>query len=144
MDKLLGFAPDAEPTTPGILTAVTNMIPWEQGMRGAPRGATPSGVPALAAECRGAAVVTKLDDTRRIFAGTTTTFYELSAGAWVDSGGVYTGGADARWSIAQFGNSTLASNYSDAIQRSSGAGFTSIATAPKAKIIFQLAPRSWR
>ena len=86
MDKLLGFVPDAEPTTPGILTSVTNMIPWEQGMRGAPRGATPSGVPALAAECRGAAVVTKLDDTRRIFAGTATKLYELSAGAWVDSG----------------------------------------------------------
>lgn len=138
MDKLLGFAPDAEPTTPGVLTSVTNMIPWEQGMRGAPRGATPSGVPALAAECRGAAVVTKLDDTRRIFAGTATTLYELSAGAWVDSGGVYTGGADTRWSIAQFGNSTIASNYSDAIQRSTGAGFTSIATAPKAKIIFSV------
>jgi hypothetical protein len=138
VDKLIGFAPDADPTIPGALTSVTNLIPWEQGMRGAPTGSTPSGVPALAAECRGAAVVTKLDDSRRVFAGTSTKLYELSGGAWVDSGGAYTGGADARWSIAQFGNATLASNTTDTIQRSSGAGFTDIAGAPKAKVIFSV------
>jgi hypothetical protein len=108
-------------------------------MKGAPTGSTPSGVPALAAECRGAAVVTKLDDTRRIFAGTTTKLYELLAGAWTDvSSGSYTGGADTRWSIAQFGNSTLASNLNDTIQRSSGLSFSAIAGAPKAKIIFSV------
>jgi len=138
VDKLLGFAPDADPATPGILTALTNMIPWEQGLKGAPRGATPSGVPALSAACIGAAVVTKLDDTRRIIAGTATNLYELIAGAWVDSGLTYTGGTDTRWSLAQFGNATLASNYTDTIQRSTGAGFTAIAGAPKAKIIFSV------
>lgn len=139
MDKLIGFAPDADPTTPGVLTSVTNLIPWEQGMRGAPTGSTPSGVPALAAACRGAAVVTKLDDTRRVIAGTATKLYELLAGAWSDvSTGSYTGGADSRWSIAQYGNSTLASNLSDTIQRSTGTTFAAIAGAPKAKIIFSI------
>jgi len=138
VDKLIGFAPDADPSTSGVLTSVINMIPYEQGMRGAPTGATPSGVPALAAECRGAAVVTKLDDTRRVFAGTQTKLYELSSGAWTDVGLTYTGTLDTRWSIAQFGNSTLASNLAEAIQRSSGAGFTAIAGAPKAKIIFSV------
>jgi len=138
MDKLIGFAPDADPVTPGLLTSVVNMIPWEQGMKGAPTGATPADVPVLAAECRGAAVVTKLDDTRRVFAGTTTNLYELTGGAWVDSGGTYTGGADTRWSIAQFGNSTLASNLTDTIQRSSGSTFSDISGAPKAKIIFSV------
>jgi hypothetical protein len=138
VDKLLGLAPDADPSTPGVLTSVTNMIPWEQGMKGAPTGATPSGVPALAADCRGAAVVTKLDDTRRVFAGTQTKLYELSGGAWTDVGLTYTGTSDTRWSIAQFGNSTLASNLTEAIQRSTGAGFTAIAGAPKAKIIFSV------
>lgn len=139
MDKLIGFAPDADPTTPGVLTSVTNLIPWEQGMKGAPTGVTPSGVPALAAECRGAAVVTKLDDTRRVFAGTTTKLYELTGGAWSDvSTGSYTGGADTRWSIAQFGNSTIASNLADAIQRSTTGVFAAIAGAPKAKIVFSV------
>jgi hypothetical protein len=83
-------------------------------------------------------VVTKLDDTRRVFAGTQTNLYELSGGAWTDVGLTYTGTSDTRWSIAQFGNSTLASNLSEAIQRSSGAGFTAIAGAIKAKIIFSV------
>lgn len=140
MQKLLGFAPDADPTTPGVLTDCTNLIPYEQGMKGAPTGSTPSGVPALAAKCAGAAVVTKLDDVRRIFAGTTTKLYELSGGVWADvSGAAYTGGTDSRWQYAQFGNSTLAANGNDAIQRSPSTGaFASIAGAPIAKILFSV------
>jgi hypothetical protein len=74
-------------------------------------------------------------------AGTQTKLYELLAGAWSDlSGAIYTGGTDTRWSFCQYGNSTLASNLSDTIQRSTGSGvaFASIATAPKAKIIFSV------
>jgi len=139
VDKLLGFTPDADPCVIGVITDCDNFIPYEQGMRAAPTGSTPSGVPALAGACAGAAVVTKLDDTRRVFAGSITKLYELSAGSWVDvSSGTYTGGTDTRWSIAQFGNSTLASNLTDTIQRSSGAGFTAIAGAPKAKIVFSV------
>jgi hypothetical protein len=139
MQKLLGFLPDVDPTTPGVVTSCTNFIPWESGMKGAPTGVTPSDVPALAAACIGAAVVTKLDDTRRIFAGTTTKLYELSSGSWVDrSGSAYNGGVDTRWSYAQFGDSTLAANLADTIQRSTSGAFADIATAPKAKIIFSV------
>lgn len=139
MDKLLGFTPDADPCIIGVLTDCDNFIPYENGMKGAPTGSTPSGVPALAAACIGAAVVTKLDDTRRVFAGTQTKLYELSAGAWADvSTGSYAGGTDTRWSYAQFGNSSLASNLADTIQRSTGAAFSAIAGAPKAKIIFSV------
>lgn len=138
MDKLIGFSPDADPTTPGVFTNVTNCIPFDNGMQGAPVGVTPSGVPALAAACIGGAVITKLDDTRRIFAGTTTKLYELSGGSWTDvSTGSYTGGTDTRWQFAQFGNASLASNLTDTIQRSNGSGaFSAIGTAPKARIIF--------
>jgi hypothetical protein len=59
VDKILGFLPDADPSVAGVLTDCTNLIPFDQGMRGAPSAATPSGVPALAATCKGAAVVTK-------------------------------------------------------------------------------------
>jgi len=140
VDKLLGFAPDAEPTSPGVMLDVVNMIPDESGMKGAPTPVNAAGVPALGSECRGIAVVTKLDETRRIFAGSASKLYELTGGAWVDrSAFAYGGGVDDRWSFAQFGDSTIAANLADPIQRSAGSGsFASIASAPKAKIVFSV------
>jgi len=140
MDKLLGFLPDVDKTTPGAIIDCTNLIPYENGMKGAPTGTTPSSTPALGAACIGAAVVEKLDATRRIFAGTTTALFELVAGSWTDQTrvGAYTGGNDTRWSYAQFGDTTLASNLADTMQRSTTGAFADIATAPKAKIIFSV------
>ena len=136
MDKLLGFAPDADPTATGVLTACTNLIPGEKGMESAPTPVSAS-VPALAGACIGAAVVSKLDDSRRVFAGTGTHLYELVTGSWTDrSGALYTGGPETRWQFAQFGDSTLASNLTDTIQRSTTGVFASISGAPKAKVIY--------
>lgn len=138
MIPVIGFAPDAEQTTPGLIAACDNMVPYLNGMEGAPSPSTPSATPALAAACLGAAVVSKLDDTRRIIAGTTTKLYELLAGAWTDVSrvGNYSGGVDTRWSITQFGDSTLCANRAEVIQRSTGGDFADIATAPKAEVIF--------
>lgn len=138
MVPIIGFAPDAEKTTPGLLVSCENMVPYLNGMEGAPSPSTPASTPALAAECRGAAVVSKLDNTRRIIAGTTTKLYELTGGAWVDRSrvGNYSGGVDTRWSITQFGDATLCANRAEAIQRSTGAAFADIATAPKAEVVF--------
>ena len=36
MNKVLGFAPDSDPTTPGLLTDCANLIPSELGMRPGP------------------------------------------------------------------------------------------------------------
>jgi hypothetical protein len=138
MDKLLGFLPDVESTAAGVMTDVTNLIPTENGMKAAPTAQSLAGVPALASACRGAVTVTKLDDVRRVFAGTATKLYELSGASWTDvSAGTYTGGVDSRWSFTQFGNATLATNLADTIQRSNVSGaFTAISGAPKAKIVF--------
>lgn len=141
MIKLLGFAPDADPTSAGALTECTNMIPYANGLAGAPTAQTPVGVPALAATCKGAAVVEKLDATRRTFAGTQTKLYELQSGAWVDvsKAGNYTGAAESAWSFTQFGDSTIAANGADTIQRSNSSGaFANIATAPIANIVFSV------
>src|SRR5574341_519769 len=142
MIPLLGFAPDTDPHIPGVVTDCTNFIPYASGMESGPSAVTPTGVPVLAAECLGAAVVTNLDGTRRVLAGTATKLYEIPATTWVDIGRVaaYTGGADTRWAFAQFGNTTLAANRADAMQRSTGAGvaFADIAGAPKAEIIFTI------
>ncbi|WP_393922897.1 hypothetical protein [Pseudomonas fluorescens] len=138
MIPLIGFAPDADVTTPGIITNCANLIPYLNGMEGGPEPITPASTPALAAACLGAAVVSKLDDTRRIIAGTLTKLYELSSGTWNDIGraAAYNGGIDTRWSITQFGDATLCANRADVIQRSIGGAFSDISGAPKAEILF--------
>lgn len=140
MSPLLGFSPDADPATPGILTDCINFIPCPNGMEGGPAEQTPGDVPALDDACIGAVVTTNLAGERRILAGTAVGLYELSSGAWddVSRASPYTGGSDTRWSFAQFGNSVLATNRADEMQRSTGTGvaFDDIATAPKAEVIF--------
>jgi hypothetical protein len=142
MIPLTGFAPDSDVTTPGVIVDCVNFIPYENGMEGGPSATTPGDVPALAAACLGASVVTKLDGTRRVFAGAATALYELSAGAWSDQtravGGAYAATDDARWSFSQFGNATLAANKADTIQRSTSAEFADVSDAPKADIIFSV------
>jgi hypothetical protein len=135
MTPIVGFSPDSDLMTPGIFTDCTNIIPYEAGFKGAPTPVAAS-VAALAAECRGAVVATQLDGTRRLFAGTQTKLYELVAGAWTDrSAGSYTGSTESRWSFCQFGNTTIASNLTDAMQSSASGAFAAIAGAPKAKIV---------
>lgn len=140
MIPIAGFVPDADPVTPGILLDCTNLIPTLKGMAGVNALATPSGVPALSAACKGAAVVTKLDNSRRIIAGTADALYELLTGSWTDQSAVggYAGGVDTQWSITQFGDATLAANGTDTIQRSTSGAFTAISGAPIAEIVFSV------
>lgn len=140
MTPLLGFAPDVEAPTPGVITDCDQFIPYTSGMEAAPTPVTPSDVPALASDSRGAVVATKLDGTRRIFAGTATKMYELVSGSWSDRSrvGDYTGGGDTRWSFTQFGDASIASNRTEVIQRSLSGAFADIAGAPRAEIVFSV------
>lgn len=135
MTPLLGFLPDVDPSTPGAIIGATNVVPYATGMAGAPSELPVPDVPVLGAECRGAAVATKLDGTRRVFAGTESDLYELESGSWVSRASGFTLGLDARWDIAQFGDSTLAAAEGQPIQRSTGTTFSSIAGAPEAMAI---------
>lgn len=138
MVPIVGFAPDADPTQSGIFTDCTSLIPGESGFRGAPSGQATTAAP-LAATCIGAVVATKLDGSRRVFAGSATKLYELSGTAWTDRtrtvGGNYGGGPDTRWAFCQFGDTTIAANLADAMQSSSIGSFSDITTAPKAKTV---------
>lgn len=139
MIPLLGFAPDADPTTPGLIYDCSNFVPYLNGMKGGPSAQTPVDTPVLPDECKGASVLYLLNNTRRIIAGTTDKIYELAGGSWVDRTRTtpdYNGGSSTRWSFAQFGNTTLMANRADVIQRSTGADFADIATAPRAEVIF--------
>lgn len=136
MTPLLGFAPDADPTTPGVLTACAHLIPFEAGMKGAPL-ATPVGAAALASSCRGIAATSDLTGNRRLIAGTATKLYELTGSSWVDRAraGSYTLGTDDRWSFIQYANSTLAASPTVPLQRSTSGAFADIAGAPSAKLV---------
>ena len=136
---IIGFAPDKPATTPGVLVDCANVVPTSFGVGPAPGAQLPGNVPALAAACRGAALVQRIDGTRRIFAGTATRLYELVSGAWtaISRAGIYSGGADSRWVFAQFGNVTVAANDTEVLQASTGTGsFADIATAPRARVVF--------
>lgn len=131
-----GFAPDLDPTTPGVITDCANLVPTLTGMAGAP---TPvdAGCDALAAACRGAAVLSLLNNSRRVFAGTQTALYELTGTTFTDQSrvGGYTGSTENRWRFAQFGNVSLACNQTEQIQVSTGTTFADITQAPHARII---------
>lgn len=136
MIPLLGFSPDVDPTTPGVLTDCENVIPFEGGLKGAPVAVT-VGAAALAAACRGASVVSDLAGNRRLFAGTSTKLYELSGTSWTDRsrGANYTLGTDDRWAYVQFGDSTIAVTPSAIVQRSTSGAFADVAGSPQAKLV---------
>jgi hypothetical protein len=140
MQPILGFAPDADQTTPGILSDCSNLVPALIGMEGGPALITPSGVPVLPNACRGAAVIYKLDNTRRVFAATSTAIYELVSGAWLDRSraGLYVGSSETQWSVTQFGDSTLLANGAAKIQRSTDGAFADVASAPIAQVVFSV------
>ena len=135
MTPLLGFSPDLPTTSPGIIVDCSQIIPFEAGMRSANSPTAYSD--ALAAECLGSAVGTKLDGSRRVFAGTSSKLYELSGTSWgdVSRAGSYTLGAVTRWCFTQFGDTSIASNIDTTIQTSTAGAFADQATAPKAAIV---------
>lgn len=136
MIPLIGFAPDLDPATPGVITDCSNLVPTAKGMAGAPT-ALDAGVAALPLACRGAAVVTLLNGQRRVFAGTQTKLYELTGTSFTDQSraGSYTGSTENRWRFSQFGNISLSCNQTEKIQFSNGGAFADIAQAPRARII---------
>lgn len=136
--KIIGYAPDMASTTPGVIVDCNAVVPGVRGMEGAP-GPVTGLLPALAAACTGAAALRLLDDTIRVFAGTSTALYEAGSSSYTDrtraAGGAYAVAAGYRWSFAQFGNTSLAVNKADVLQFStSGNDFANV-TAPKASIV---------
>lgn len=137
MTPFIGFAPDVDPTTPGVITDLTNMVPTVRGSYiGAPSGAD-VGMSALAAAALSAAICTNLSGANRLFAGTTTKLYEKTGATWNDVSRVAAYGATTTnpWRFAQFGNTTLAVNKTDQIQSiSTGADFANL-SAPSAAVM---------
>lgn len=136
MTPIIGFAPDKDSTVPGVLTDCSMVYPTPAGYKAAPSAVT-CGLPALGSACQGATIARKIDNSKRIFAGTQTRMYQQSGATWADvsRAGNYTGGADTRWRFAQFGDVSLACNSTEILQASSSGAFADVATSPKSKLI---------
>lgn len=134
MIPLLGFLPDADPTTPGAVVNASGVIPTERGIKAAP-SAVDVGKDALAAGCRGIAVLRNLSGSARLIAGTASNLYEAGSPAWTSVASGLTLGSDDRWSFAQFGDAALAATITAKIKRSLSGAFAEVASAPKAKVI---------
>lgn len=135
--EILGYAPDADPSIPGVLTNCAATVPSLKGFKGAPTPAnTQQSV--LASTCMGAATLTKTDGTTRFFAGAATKLYEANSNAWTDVSRsvAYATPATGRWRFAQQGNVSLAANGADTVQGSVSSGaFSCVGGAPIANIV---------
>lgn len=135
--KMLGYAPDSDPTTLGVLTNCSGIVPTLKGFKAAPSPAT-TPIATLAGTCQGAAALTKLDNSNRLIAGTATKLYEAGVSTWADVSRsvAYATGATAQWRFAQQGDVSMAVNGSDTVQASVSSGaFSCIPGAPVAGII---------
>ena len=133
---LLGYAPDADPQTPGVIADCVSFISSQRGMEAAPAPvATP--LAALASTCYGIATFRKLDSSSVTVAGTATKIYLAGTASWSDvSGTAYGASTNNRWSFCQYGDVTLAANKADTIQARTGANFANVSgSAPKAAFI---------
>lgn len=132
-----GYAPDFDPTTAGIITDLVDYYPTAKGY-GAALSNISGGFDALSSACIGTALLQYLNGSVRLFAGTTAALYEAtSAPTYTDQSkvGGYSGGADHRWSFAQFGDTSLAALKSDTLQYSSAGAFADVAGAPKSRFV---------
>jgi hypothetical protein len=139
--ELKGYAPDLDPTLPGVVTNCSAWIPSAKGMRAAP-SAKDTTITALAAECRSAAVLIQLDETVRFLAGTITNVYEEGSGTWTSR---YTNAAGEtlsatdRWNFGIFGNIELAVAPTVGMIGSDSGALTTVSNsgtnAPKAAVL---------
>lgn len=137
--KLADYAPDASEYNPAVTDYLRNVIPVGDGYGPFP-GWAAFGT-ALAARCRGAITVRKLDGSTAMFAGTATNLYRFSSASnsWVSvtrlSGGSYAVPDATDWCFTLFGNKLIATNgYDDNqyIDIDSGNNFAALSNSPKA------------
>ena len=103
---LLGYAPDADPTTPGVLVDCDLLIPTLKGFKALP-GDSNAGITAGPSAVASVFTMRNLDGTNRIVAGTegsasakTASLYDVNASGWTNrdgAGGPYTATGSSRY-----------------------------------------------
>jgi len=106
----LAFSPDVDPTTPGVMVDINNLIPNDRGYQDAPQLENLTNNPITDAGFFPQTAVMLFSPTYgewRIFVGATTGIYERVATGWEKR---FTAGASSYfpWSFRQFGSAVLA------------------------------------
>ena len=130
--RFAGFAPDVDQTTKGIFTDCDQIIPTVKGFKSAPAPVS-TALAAAAGAVTGAALIKKLDNSIRLFLGSSAKIEEAtSVTALTDrsAAGGYTG--TNTWRFAQFGDVTMATNKAQLIQSSTTGAFATVAGSPQA------------
>lgn len=130
--RFAGFAPDVDQATKGIFTDCDQIIPTAKGFKSAPSPVSTS-LAAASGAVTGAALIKKLDNSIRLFLGSSAKIEEgtsLTALTDRSAAGGYTG--SNQWRFAQFGDVTMATNKSELIQSSTTGAFATVVGSPKA------------
>ncbi len=137
MPKLLGFAPDLDPTTAGIIVDCSNALPTVRGMAGSPSPVSMGAGTDYAS--RGCGTVEMLSGLKRTFFAAYNYVFEYDPAYGFDLIMSGIGGTDDRAMFASFGNVGLMAIPSAKILQTADLGygttFTQITSAPKARII---------
>lgn len=132
--KIIGFAPDLPPDTPGIVTYAQGVVPTERGLASSATVATLSPDFFSAVPTSGA-VLTQQDGITRTFGGLNDKIYEVDAAGNLTQR-LSVVGASAEWMFAQMGSLALAQDKGAGLYSSAlGANFAAVAAAPKASIL---------
>ena len=123
----LTYLPDADPTTPGVMRTVFNLIPSARGYQDAP-GPDVLVNAATASTPYNGAMLQKLDGSSRIFVGHATGVDEFDGSAWVNRLSASAQGPG--WVFKQFGNATLVGSSATGLHQSTSTSFSSISGSP--------------
>lgn len=131
--KFSGFAPDLDPTTPGIITDMSFVAPSMRGYRGG-AGVADIGMASLGETPLAAATLFSMSGSLRTFVGSATKLYEKSGATWLNRSRAtpaYGASVSNNWQFAQFGDTYLAVNKVDQLQFSTTGAFANL-NAPTA------------
>lgn len=132
----IGFAPDINQTTPGVITDAQAISPSMRGYYGG-AGLADAGMTALADTVLSASALVQLNGTIRTIIGSPTKLYEKTATTWTNvsrATPAYAASASNPWRLAQFGNTALAVNKNDQLQSSASGAFANL-NAPTAGVM---------
>lgn len=140
---IIAWSPDLDPTQPGVLVDVHNMLPTRRGYAPEFPLDSPYSLTTLPSECCGAGMITLDNGLSFTLVATATKIYDGGGGGLSDksrtSGGVYAGvSRDFPWQFAAFQNVTLAVNSQEATQASTAISttpFSNLAGAPRGSTI---------
>src|SRR5262245_60529792 len=121
-----GFAPDLNPSTPGIIADSTNLYPTPAGVATLRVGVLQIPAERAASQTVGTFAGFGYDAAWRLFKGTRQHIYHAASPftTWAefDSAQTYTMPADRYWSFAMHANDVYASNGTDVMQKSTAGG----------------------